>query len=481
MEGEHSMLGKEELNEMYENMAKLLLMAENPSIRFSDLQEPGNEIKERLNDAAARLMSAADAAKSENPKLQSEADQTYREYRKQCRGVIRKFNFEKETLYALGKHSEEMSKEEQDKILLDPQNAGTIRKLMENVAECIQKADRTQGLSEYLKKGELRHSSKIDYVAGQVMGLADEYGALEQEWLSQKKGVVERSQEKQEKQGRQAKQKEKEENLKEEQISVKKGESENQKKQVKQEKTTELEDKEEQAQNTKTTRNNLRAVPAPKVKDVEGLPTWERMINWIAEKLGFNKVFTEKKETQKQTRKVGTQAERTNTGVQDSWTEESEWEESDRQVRDPQNEKEEQTSRKTEKDWDYERQIHELQIENLRKDSMIKYLQGELLRVQIIEQNLKNEKLLREIAETQNKQKGANVNSKTDKEQNSKKPDREKISFSQLAKEESSVGKKRPHLESVQPQKVRFKDDSMMEYRHMKTPEKIKKELSPSK
>lgn len=471
---------KKELNEMYENMAKLLLMAENPSIHFSDLQEPGKETKERLNDAAARLMSAADAAKSEDPKLQSEADQTYQDYRKQCRSVIRKFSFEKEALYALGKASEEMSREEQDKVLLDPQNAGTIRKLMESVAECIQKADRTQGLSEYLKKGELRHSSKIDYVAGQAMGLADEYGALEREWLSQK-GAVERSQEKQEKPGTQKEpeakaQKTESEQLKEEKISEKPREAENQ---IKQKKATELENEEEKVQTKRAPKNRLHAVPAPTVTSVEGLPTWERLINWIAEKLGFNKVFSEKKEDQKQN--VGRQTEYENTGFENSWNEESEEDEFDRQVQEPQSEKAEWTTRKSEKDWDYERQIHELQIENLRKDSMIKYLQGELLRVQIIEQNLKNEKLLRELAENQNRKKDAVESSKTDKEQNHKKPEREKISFSQLAKEDADVEKKRPKLEPLQAKKVRAKDDSMMEYHHMKTPEKNKKELSPSR
>ena len=448
------MLGKKELNEMYENMAKLLLMAENPSIRFADLQDPGKETMEHLNEAMARVMSAADAAKSENPELQSEGNRTYQEYRKQCRGVIRKFSFEKEALYALGKSSDEMSKEEQDQILLDPQNAGKIRKLMENVAECIQKAERTQGLSEYLKKGELRHSSKIDYVAGQAMGLAEEYGTLEREWIAQK-GAEKRPQEKRV--------------------------LERPQKQAEQETTAGLKNLEE-VQNTKSAKKQLHAVPAPAIKGVEGLPAWERLINWIAEKLGFHKVFSEKKENQKQN--SGTQTEYANTKFQDFGMK-SEWKGPEREVSvsqsDPQRAKEEWTSHKSARDLDYEKQIQQLQIENLRKDSMIKYLQGELLRVQIIEQNLKNEKLLREIAEKQNKQKEASGISKADKPQNSRKPEREKISFSQLAKEDTDAQKKRPKLETLQPQKARAKDDSMIDYRHRETPEKHKKALSPSR
>ena len=481
------MLGKKESNEMYENMAKLLLMSEDSSIHFADLQEPGKETKERLNEAMARLVSAADAAKSENPALQSKADQTYQEYRKQCRSVIRKFSFEKEALYALGKSSEEMSKEEQDAVLLDPQNAGTIRKLMESVADCIQKADRTQGLSEYLKKGELRHSSKIDYVAGQAMGLADEYGKLEQEWLSQK-GVVERPQEKQETKSEQKRKEQttNENQLKEEKISEKKVESENHQKQGKQEQTTESEQEVEQTQYSKSVKKRLHAVPAPTITGVEGLPAWERLINWIAEKLGFNKVFSEKKEDQTQKQNDGTQTEYTNTRVQNSQMEESEWndpewDEPARQVRESQKEKEVWTSNNSKKDLDYEKQIQLLQIENLRKDSMIKYLQGELLKAQIMEQNLKNEKLLREIAENQNKQKDAAGVSKTDKDKSSSKPKREKISFSQLAKEDADAEKKRPKLENLQVQKAKSKDDSMIEYRSMKTPEKNKKEQSPSR
>ena len=111
---------------------------------------------------------------------------------------------------------------------------------------------------------------------------------------------------------------------------------------------------------------------------------------------------------------------------------------------------------------EYDKTIRELQIENLRKDSMIKYLQSELLKAQIREQNLKNEKLAREIYADQIKTM-VDAMKGTAEQTKEKKAAVEKIDFKQLSKDDADVKKKRPTLEALKEnEKKRVKDDSMI-------------------
>lgn len=437
-------------DEMHINMAKLFLMSEDPKIHFADLQKPEKETQQRLDKIADDIVSMAEGFLSDDPNVQKESEKRYEEYTTRCRATVMDMNVRKEAMYALGKNPDEMDPDEQKAVLKNPENAEKLGAFLGDLSECIQKADKTKLLSEIQIGNKSERVPQIDRIAGETKVLAEMYLDVAADWTKSKeeKQKAEPDFEADELESRL------DESLFEERQSV--GVS-----------------------------RNLHAAKAPKITGVQGLTTWQRIVNWLSEKLGFGKVYSgtsremEQAQEQKAVQEERSQRKNTKASNGDKRSEHSiepEKEEQFEQKTDSvrrskpsrnQRSKKESGESDVEK-TSSEKMIRQLQIENLRKDSMIKYLQAELLRAQIREQTLRNEKLMNEMYANQKTKAEAKTEAK---------PAREKISFAELSGEEPGFARRRMKLESIKPEKRMSKDDTMIDYRSFQPSEKTRKGL----
>lgn len=479
-------------DEMYINMAKLFLMSEDPKIHFADLQKPEKETQQRLDKIAGDIVSVAEGFLSDDPKVQKESEKRYEEYTTRCRATVMDMNIQKEAMYALGKNLDEMDPDEQKAVLKNPENAEKLGAFLGDLSECVQKADKTKLLSEIQVGNKSEKVPQIEQIAGESKVLAELYRDVAAEWTA----------------GKQEKRKVEPENHAErergdEQEAEQEFEADGLESQLDE---SFFEDRKLQ-----TASRNLHAAKAPKITGVQGLTTWQRIVNWLSEKLGFGKVYSNipgKMEQAQETKSV--QTERTQeksgkTSSEDKHPEnsveperEEQFEKSGNSVQSTkrsrrqgqsQSRNERQNPDPGERDVEKmssEKTIRQLQIENLRKDSMIKYLQAELLRAQIREQTLRNEKLMNEILANQKtktvdeaKETSSAVKKEAQKPEvkTEAKPAREKISFAELSGEKPEPARRRMKLESIEPEKRRSKDDTMIDYRSFEPSEKTRKGL----
>ncbi|WP_432627056.1 hypothetical protein [Brotaphodocola sp.] len=482
-------------DEVYINMAKLFLMSEDPKIHFADLQKPEKETQQRLDKIAGDIVSVAEGFLSDNPDVQKESEKKYEEYTNKCRATVMDMNVQKEAMYALGKNPDELASKEQKAVLKNPENAEKLGAFFGDLSECIQKADKTALLSEILVDNKSEKVPQIDQIAGETRVFSELYRDLAAEWTKSKAEKSNEDKNKEEKSGAE-KSDEKPEKRAE---RVERDENE-----AKSDFGDDGLDFDEDAslledQLEEKVSKNLHVARAPKITGAQGLTTWQHIVNWLSEKLGFGKVYSNTPEEMKQAQETE--------HVQEERSQEKDAEASkkDRQPeRSVEPERKEQLEQRAdsvqslkesrnefrnqrqdqnlgESDAEKissEKMIRQLQIENLRKDSMIKYLQAELLRAQIREQTLKNEKLMNEMSANQKTKKMGEAKPKVKAGQKTEaKPGRERISFAELSGEKPEPARRRMKLESIEPEKRRSKDDTMIDYRSIEPSEKTRKGL----
>lgn len=458
-------------DDMYINLSKLLLIADDPKIHFADLQKPDEKTKKRLERIINDMVSVAEGFLSDDQNVMDESNRKYQQIYERSRSVIMDLDLQKEAMYALGQDPEKLSQEERKTFMDDTKNADKLSTLFGEISECIQKADATGLLSEIQVDGKTERISQILDKAGETKALSETYKDRAKEWESkQKSNEKERVEEKIKK----------EEPLKERETKEKAQKHEVAEEKLDQdafeEKAEEMELEDTKEESSKTT-GKLHAARAPKIKSVSGLSTWERIVNWLLRKLGLGGKVSEKSKKEQTAEKSVQEESELDFDLEHEKAEKTQGLKQKEVQKEQKKEQEKQSEpfygqsavvTQDSETKEYDKTIRELQIENLRKDSMIKYLQAELLKAQIREQNLKNEKLAREIYADQIKtmvdaMKGSAEQTKEAKTKEEKKAAVEKISFKQLSKEEADVEKKHPKLEALKEnEKKRAKDDSMI-------------------
>lgn len=137
-------------SERIQNMAKLLMVSREKKTHLGDVLNPDQDVKKRLDEMAADLAVIQLGSLYGNKEIQEKYDKEWEDCAKECRDFVIDMDYEKESLYALGINPKGMKRSERNAILNDPQNMDALKKITDDMSNCIKNADEFHDLSSVM-------------------------------------------------------------------------------------------------------------------------------------------------------------------------------------------------------------------------------------------------------------------------------------------------------------------------------------------
>lgn len=137
-------------SERIQNMAKLLMVSREKKTHLGDVLNPNQDVKKRLDEMAADLAVIQLGSMYGDEKIQEKYDKEWEDCAKECRDFVIDMDYEKESIYALGINPKGMKRSERNAILNDPQNMDALKKITDDMSNCIKNADEFHDLSSVM-------------------------------------------------------------------------------------------------------------------------------------------------------------------------------------------------------------------------------------------------------------------------------------------------------------------------------------------
>lgn len=459
-------------DETYTNMAKLLVMSRD-NLHFADVQNPDPDIQERLDKTLDELVDIQAKTLSADEKIREAGEKAWESCTEKCRGFVMDMNYHDECLRALGMNPEEIDPARRKIVMNDPQNMDAFRKITDVMADCIEKADKYDMLSNIRADGKDEPIPNIKKQIESLREFSSVYEEAERQEKKEKSSDLNREENRQEE-----KHAEKKENTKPEEKREIPGENKAKSGAEQEENVSEAPSRTDRLDAARSQIAKLggrpRPVQAPQITDVKDLPTRMSILQWIARLLGLEDLFeqTKKKELTAETKNPVN--ERKVSPLENIKKEQQDRQKDDSEKYVQQNrpkaktDQEKYAGQKASGEnaqkmsdlnaiylmalQDAQREIFRLRVENMQKTNIIKFLKSQMAMAQPEKAVLDDEKTVK--------------NEKTVKKE---KAGVEKISFKELSREESNTQRKRPRMEHT-----------LMERKPLQMSEKTKKSRESS-